>query len=108
MFSQISRVIIFILMIGVSAFAQGTIDKYGNFHPTEEQLAKNKRMGELLRNPTFITLRLASFRRYHPPEEPSTTPTPYSVDEWIHFELFLTQNSAEEIVIKSSWWPYGE
>ena len=108
MFGRTIFLISLVFLAVLPTFAQGTIDKYGNFHPTEEQLAKNKRMGELLRNPTFITLRLASIRRYHPPEEPSTTPTPYTVDEWLHFDLFLTQNSAEEVVIRSSWWPYGE
>ena len=41
-------------------------------------------------------------------EGPSTTPSPYTVDQWIHFELFLTQNSAEEIMLQSSGWPYHE
>src|ERR1044071_2744185 len=55
MLRQISYAAIFGLIIGVSTFAQGTIDKYGNFHPTEEQLAKIKRMGELFRDANIIT-----------------------------------------------------
>jgi|GEM_PF-1409272 len=108
MFRQTSCVIIFLLMIGVSSFAQGTIDKYGNYHPTEEEIAKNKRVGELVQHPTFISLRLASQGRDVPREGPSTTPSPYTVDQRVHFELFLTQNSAEDIVLQSSGWPYRE
>jgi len=94
------------LMIAAPLASQGTIDKYGNFHPTEEQLAKNKRIGELLQHPTFILLRLASQRRDGVKEEPSTTPSPYSADERVHFELFLTQNSSEDITFTESSWPY--
>jgi hypothetical protein len=108
MFKQISSIIILVLIIGVSTFAQGTIDKYGNYHPTEDQTAKNKRVGELLQHPTFISLRLTSQRRDIPREEPTTTPSPYTVDQRIHFELFLTQNSTEDIILSSSGWPYSE
>ncbi|HYX30151.1 MAG TPA: hypothetical protein VE863_16535 [Pyrinomonadaceae bacterium] len=96
------------LLITASAYAQGTIDQYGNFHPTEEQLARNKRMGELLQHPTFISLRLISQKRDRLKEEPSTTPLPYTFGQRIHFELFLTQNSSEDITVMSSWWPYSK
>src|ERR1041384_7429444 len=108
MISQISGVIIFILMIGVPTFAQGTIDEYGNYHPTEDAIARNKRIGELLQYPTVISLRLLSQRRDGLKEEPSTTPSPYSAGQGIHFELFLTQNASENIVVPTSAWPYRE
>jgi hypothetical protein len=108
MFRRTSCVIIFLLMMGGSTFAQGTVDKYGNYHPTEEEIAKNKRVGELMQHPTFISLRLASQGRDVPREGPSTTPSPYAVDQRVHFELFLTQNSAEDIMLQSSGWPYSE
>ena len=96
-----------VLLIAAPVAGQGTIDKYGNFHPTEEASARNKRIGELLQHPTFVLLRLASQKRHGIKEEPSTTPSPYTADEWIHFELFLTQNSSEEITLTESWSPYA-
>jgi len=102
-------VISFVLFAVLPAFAQGTIDEYGHFHASEEAIAKSKRMGELLQHPaTFISLRLLSQRRDGLKEEPSTTPSPYTVGQRIHFELFLTQNSISDIVLQSSWWPYNE
>jgi hypothetical protein len=89
-----------------SAFAQERVDKYGVYRPTQEEIAKSKRIAELLRHPTFVRLRLISMRRFSPREEPSTTPSPYTVDEWINSELFITQNSTENIVYWSSVWPY--
>jgi hypothetical protein len=108
MLRQSVLLIILVLTVGGSSFAQGTIDKYRNYHPSEAELAKNKRIAELLQHPTAISLRLVSQRRDGLKEEPSTTPSPYMVDQRIHFELFLTQNSSEEIVLPSSAWPYGE
>lgn len=96
------------MVIAGSSFAQGTIDQYGNFHPTGDALAKNKRMGELLQHPTFVLLRLASQKRNGSKEEPSTTPSPYTADERIHFELFLTQNSSEDITLTESWSPHAK
>ena len=95
-----------VLGISLSTVAQGTIDKNGVYHPTEEEIAKSKRVAELLRHPTFIKLRLSSMSRYSLREEPSTTPSPYTVDEWINFELFITQNSAETLMFWSSVSPY--
>jgi hypothetical protein len=108
MLRQSALIIILVLMIGGSSFAQGTIDKHGNYHPSEDELAKNKRIGQLLQHPTAISLRLVSQRRDGLKEEPSTTPSPYTVGQRIHFELFLTQNSSEDIVLPSSAWPYRE
>lgn len=98
----------FVLVLALSISAQGTRDKYGVYHPTEEEIANNKRITELFRHPTFITLRLASMRRDSPSEEPSTTPSPYTVDQWMHFQLFMTQNSGETLVIGNSGGPYYE
>ncbi len=100
---------IFVIILGVTlvSFAQqGTIDKNGIYHPSEEQIAKYKRLGELLRHPTFITLRLASMRRDVPTEAPSTTPSPYTNEQWFHFESFITQNSGEDLEIMASRNPY--
>lgn len=108
MLRQSALLIFLILMIGGPSFAQGTIDKHGNYHPAEDEIAKNKRIGELLQHPTVISLRLVSQRRDGLKEEPSTTPSPYTVGQRIHFELFLTQNSAEDITLPSSAWPYRE
>lgn len=108
MLRQSVLLIILVLTVGGSSFAQGTIDKYGNYHPSEAELAKNKRIAELLQHPTAISVRLVSQRRDGLKEEPSTTPSPYTVGQRIHFELFLTQNSSEDIVLPSSAWPYRE
>src|SRR5437667_321946 len=81
----------------LTVLAQGTIDQNGVYHPTEEELAANKRLQELLRHPTFITLRLLSNPRDVPRENPTDTPAPYKVKDWIGFQLLITQNSSEEI-----------
>ena len=108
MFSQISRAIIFVLMIEVPTFAQGTVDKDGVFRPTEEEIANNKRIIELWRHPTFVTLRLASTRREIPDEEPTTTPAPYANDQRMYFQLFITQSSGEDLMIAKRGGPFFE
>ena len=97
-----------ILVLALSAHGQGTVDQNGVYRPTEEEIARNKRLAELWRHPTFVTLRLTSIRRAFPDEAPSTTPSPYSVDQWMHFQLFMTQNSGESLSIGSSGRPYHE
>lgn len=97
-----------VLSLALSVHAQGTRDKNGVYHPTEEEIANNKRIIELFRHPTFINLRLASRPRDFPREEPSTTPSPYTIDQWMHFQLFITQNSGETLVIENSGGPYYE
>jgi hypothetical protein len=94
-----------ILGLAVSVFAQGTIDKNGVYHPTDEELSQSKRDYELLQHPTFITMRLSS--GFSDPRS-STTPPPYTVDQWLHFELFITQNSSESVTIWNYLWPYRE
>ena len=76
--------------------------------PLEETIAKNKRMAEALKHPTFITLRLESVRRGVPNEEPSTTPSPYTVGAAINFQLFISQSLSEELVLTNQMWPYLE
>lgn len=49
-----------ILSFALSVCAQGKIDERGVYNPTDEEIAANKRLNELLRKPTFITLRLVS------------------------------------------------
>lgn len=75
----------------------------GDQQPTEAEKAVNRRRGEVLLRPMAITLRLAAMGR-----EPRTTPPPYTVDDWMHFELFITQNSIEDLVIWNYLWPYRE
>jgi hypothetical protein len=88
----------------VSAFAQD-----GTQQPrrSEADVAATKRRGEIIAHPTAtITLRLASIRRDVPNEAPSTTPSPYTADQWLHFESFITQNSGEDLVIWGDRDPY--
>ncbi len=59
------------LTLAASALGQGTVEQNRVVYPTPEEIARFKRLSELLRHPTFITLRLASMRRDFPNEEPS-------------------------------------
>src|SRR5258706_7904907 len=94
--------------LSIPAFGQGTIDKNGVYHPTEEELAANKRLWELLRHPTFIRLRLISFGRDVPREGPSDTPSPYNVGDWISFQLLLTNSLPETLFLSNLRSPYLE
>jgi len=108
MFRKILGLSIVILMCTLSAHAQGTIDKNGVYHPTEEEIARNKQIAELLKHPTFVILRLASSPRDVPRESGTDTPAPYKVKDYIGFELFITQNSSEtlRLGITSSYYDY--
>jgi hypothetical protein len=92
----------------ISVVAQGTVDQHGVYHPTEEEIARNKRMYELLQHPTFITLRLATTGREVPREVSTDTPTPYKLKDYIGLQLFITQNSSETITLGNLMWPYYE
>ncbi len=83
----------------LSVLAQGTIDKHGVYHPTDEELAANKRLSELLRHPTFVTLRLISNPRDRSREKPSDAPSPYTVGEWIGFTVFVSQSLVESMFV---------
>ncbi|HYX30152.1 MAG TPA: hypothetical protein VE863_16540 [Pyrinomonadaceae bacterium] len=89
------------LCFALTAFGQGSVDENGVYRPTEQEIANNKRLLELWKHPTFVTLRLISARRVTT-EEPSTTPAPYNSDERMVFQLFITQNSTETLPITSS------
>jgi hypothetical protein len=95
-------IVVTIFGFAMSAFAQGTLQKDGVYPPTDEQIAHNKRIAEMLKHPTFITLRLTSTRRDVPREEPSTTPSPYTIDEGLNFQIFITQEIGEALVITDS------
>lgn len=97
-----------ILASALSVLGQGTIDQHGVSHPTEEELAASKRLAELLRHPTFIMLHLLSSPRDVPRDKPTDTPAPYKVKDWVGFQLFITQNSSEKIMIWNSVDPYYE
>jgi len=95
-------------VLSLSAFAQGTVEP-GVANPTQEEgIAANKRRFEQLKHPTFITLRLASRRRDSPPEESSTTPSPYLVGDLISFQMFITQSLFEELMLGNYMSPYRE
>jgi hypothetical protein len=97
-----------ILGLALSVYAQGTIDEHGVYHPSEEEIAAHKRLNELLGKPTFITLRLVSIPHSFSHEKPSHTPPPYTVGDWISFQVFITQSLSENIVIWNHVWPYYE
>ena len=70
-------------------FAQGT----------EPQVLYN-RLGELLRHPTFITLRVAVVQDFG--EKYTDTPGPYRPNDSITLQIFITQNYSEPFSIWSS------
>ncbi len=97
-----------ILLCAVSVFAQGTLDKNGISHPTAEELAERKRLAEILKHPTFITLRLLSSPRDVPREASTDTPAPYKVKDWIGFRLLVSQSLFAEISVAKFKNPYTE
>jgi len=98
---KILNIFAVLLGMGLSAFSQSN-DQNRVIYPTQEQIDKYNRLVELLKHPKFITLRLASTRRDSPSEEPSTTPSPYIANQWMNFQLFITQDSAEKLVLTTS------
>jgi hypothetical protein len=91
-----------ILIFALTVLGQGSVDKDGVYRPTEAEIEHNKRLLELWKHPTFVTLRLITARRDVPLEEPSTTPSAYNFDDRVVFQLFITQNSTEILPITSS------
>ena len=89
------------LAAALQVAAQATVIEQGVRQPAEEQIGNYKRLEELWRHPTFVMLRLASIAREFPHEDPTTTPRPYTIDEWLRFELFITQNSTETLIMSS-------
>jgi hypothetical protein len=88
---------IMILVWAVPVYAQSKIDEHGVRYPSEEELAASKRLGELLRHPTFVTLRLVSSPRDFSHGSSSDAPSPYTVGDWISFQLFVTQSLSESL-----------
>jgi hypothetical protein len=97
-----------ILGLALSVCAQGTINEHGVYHPSEEEVAANKRLNELLRKPSFITLRLVSIPQSFSREKPSDTPPPYTIGDWISFQLLISQSLSETVVVWNHLWPYYE
>jgi hypothetical protein len=95
-------------ILSFSAFGQSNPDQDRKDRPaTQAQITEAKRLWELLRHPTFITIRLVSTGRDIPNEPaPSTTPSPYVVGERLHFQSFITQTSNEELLIIGDRSPY--
>lgn len=89
----------------LAAFAQAAIERHAQDHSLQQEPA-NLRLIKLLRHPTFITLRLLSSPNDPSRETPSDTPGPYTEKDWIGFQLFLTQNSSENITIWNELNPY--
>ena len=102
------KLILAILVVTTVAHAQGSTDSQAAFSAGEKQLRETKRLHSLLLHPTFIILRLSSNRRSVPPEDPTDTPAPYKTKEFVSFQLFITQNSSEAIVISNYMSPYYE
>jgi hypothetical protein len=97
-----------VLAATISVLAQGTVDQNGVYRLTEEEIARNKRLAELLRHPKDITLRLVTTGREVPKESPMDRPAPYNLKDHIGLQLFITQNSSEEISLGNLRWPYYE
>jgi hypothetical protein len=111
MITQITRLLIFwtVTLTGaLSILAQGTVDEHGVYHPTEEEIANSKRLYELLKHPTFVSLKLVSTPRYSGSEPRTDAPPPFKVRDLIHFELFVTQNSLEDIRLSNFLSPHYE
>jgi hypothetical protein len=97
-----------ILGFALSVCAQDTVDRIGVYHPTDDDVAANKQLNDLLRKPTFITLRLVATPQNFSQEKASDTRPPYIVGEWITFKLFISQSVSESIVIWNHLWPFYE
>ena len=72
--------------------------------PNQDQ-SIHKRLIELLRHPTFITLRLST-PNYPSREKPTDAPAPYYEKAFIDFQLFMTQNSSDSLTIWTARDPY--
>jgi hypothetical protein len=97
-----------ILASACSIVSQSTTNRPTSIYPADEEPAANKRLRELLKHPTFITLRLLSQPRYVPREQPTDTPAPYKIKDWIRFQLFITQNSSQDVILANYLNPYYE
>jgi hypothetical protein len=96
------------LVLATSVAAQDKTPDGGVQYPTGEQLAANKRLEELLKHPTFITLRLISGPRTWFHEDPSDAPAPYLAGDLISLQLFVTQSLPERLKFASQMSAYYE
>jgi len=94
-----------ISLLTVSVCAQSRIEEHRVQYPSEEELAANKRMTQVLRHPTVITLRLVSIPRDFK-EEPTDTPAPYKKGDWIDFQLLISHSFSEPLLIWQELDPY--
>jgi hypothetical protein len=97
-----------LITLAILAFAQSTTDKNGAVYPTEEQLARRKRLADILKHPTFINLRLLSTPRDVPDEKSTETPAPFKYKDWISFRLFASQSLFDDIEVSTFRHPYAE
>ena len=65
----------------------------------------SNRLNELLRHPTFVTLRVKCSSKDRPGEL-TDAPPPYKEKEFISCQLFITQNSSEQIMIWNELNPF--
>lgn len=97
---------IFAVLLGLATFTFGQGNQAPVTQPTEQQIAKYKRLWKLLKHPTFVSVRLASTRKDDPDEASSSTPSPYVVGEKLHFKSFITQTSNDDLEIVGDRSPY--
>lgn len=83
-----------ILAVALPGLAQSTVDK-----------ERANRLIELLRHPTFVTLRLKCSSKDRPGEL-TDAPPPYKEKESINCQSFIAQNSSEQIVIWNELIPF--
>lgn len=96
-----------LLALAGSAFAQSGVDQRGHDIPTPGEIEANQRLATLLRNPTFITLRLVSIPKVMA-EKPTDTPPPYKVGDRIDFQIILSHSHTESFIHYFTLDPYYE
>src|SRR4030095_11644061 len=88
------RFCVVVVASAVSILAQGL----------DQDQPTGNRLINLLRHPTFISLRLSTVN--YGLEKSTDTPAPYYEKAFISFQLFMTQNSPDSITIWSENDPY--
>jgi hypothetical protein len=94
------------LLLVANVCAQSKIDEHGVQYPTDEELAAKKRIIEVLRHPTLITLRLVAVPFGTSNEERTDTPPPYKTEDFIDLRLMITHSFTETPVIRQPLDPY--
>lgn len=92
-------IVLSVLMLGLtlSVLAQSTLDQQGTARPSEQVVIAHNRLLDLLRHPTFVTLRLACRPKHRP--ELTDAPPPYQEKQSISCQSFIRQDSSEQIMI---------